>query len=314
MGLLDKIKQDAARSGSNKGKFFYCKDGDKRRIRFLNDMEEGFEITFHDSFELNINVPCRENFGKSCPYCDEEGLRTRQQYAWSVWDYDANEVKIFMYPMNQCSPIGAIAAMYENYGTLLDRDYVISVTGKQQAKQFSVIPMDKNKFRNAKAKPISRQKFLEILDAAYPDEHAKDYEDDEPKKAKPKSRVKDEPEVEEIDYSEMSAKELYNLCEERDIEAEPKMKPKYYIDLLTEYDEENAKDSDDEDWDEDESDEVDYSEMSAKELYKLCEDRGIEALPKKPEKYYINLLKENDKAHDDWEDSDEESDTEDEDW
>lgn len=303
MGLLDKIKADAAKSGSNKGKFIFFKEGDKKRVRFLNDMEDGMEITFHDSFEAGINVPCQELFGRRCKYCDEEGLRTRTQYLWSVWDYESKEVKLFMFPMNNCSPLGAIAAMYENYGTLLDRDFVISVTGKQQNKQFSVVPMDKNKFRNEKAKPISKNKVLEILDKAYPDENSSsddDY-DNKPRKSK-KSQDVDE----DNDYLEMTPKQLYKLCEDRDIEAEPKMSAKYYINLLEEYDEENGSD----DWEEDEE-EVDYSGMSAKELYNLCKERDIEALPKKNEKYYINLLKENEKAHDDWE---EDEDSEEDEW
>jgi hypothetical protein len=311
MGLLDKIKQDAARSGSNKGKFIFFKEGEKRRVRFLSDMEDGLEVVFHDNFEANINVPCQEIFGRTCHYCDEEGLRTRSQYIWSVWDYEAKEVKLFMYPMNNCSPLGAIAAMYENYGTLLDRDFIISVSGKQQNKTFSVVPMDKNKFRNEKAKPLSKSKILEILDNAYPDEHKDDFDDDEPKKSKStKKREKIQKEEEELDYSEMTPKQLYALCEEREIEAEPKMKASYYINLLEEYDEENENDSDD--WEDEDEEEIDYSEMSAKELYKLCQERDIEALPKKNEKYYINLLKENDKAHEDWEDEDEND--EDEDW
>lgn len=309
MGLLDKIKADAQKSGQNKSKFIFFKEGEKKRIRFLSDMEDGIEVVFHDNFEAGINVPCQEIFGKNCMYCEEEGLRTRSQYAWSVWDYEAKEVRILMYPMNNCSPLGAIAAMYENYGTLLDRDFIISVTGKQQNKTFSVVPMDKQKFRNEKAKPFSKQKFLDILDKAYPDEHSSKYsndedEDDEPNKTKKSNKNKKE----ETDYSEMSVKELYNLCEDREIEAEPKMKPSYYINLLEEYDEEN---SDNDEWGEDEE-EVDYSEMTAKELYKLCQERDIEALPKKSEKYYINLLKENDKAHDDWDEDD--SDEDEEDW
>lgn len=302
MGLLDKIKQDAARAGSNKGKFIFFKEGEKRRVRFLSDMEDGFEVTFHDSFAAGINVPCQELFGKKCIYCGEEGLRTRSQYAWSVWDYESAEVRIFMFPMNNCSPLAPVAAMYETYGTLLDRDYVISVTGKQQNKSYTVVPMDKQKFRNEKAKPISHSKFLEILSKAYPDEHA-DLSEDLPSK-----KIVDDEEEEVLDYSEMSPKELYDLCEERDIEAEPKMKAKYYIELLEEYDEEHSDESNE--WGDD-SEEVNYDDMSPKELYNLCEERGIEALPKKPAKYYINLLKENDKAHDDWEDED--SDDED-DW
>ena len=267
MGLLDKIKQDAQKTGGSKGKFFYVKDGDKRRVRFLQDMEDGLEITFHDSFEANINVPCRELFGKSCPYCEEEGLRTRVQYAWCVWDYEAKEVKIFMFPMNNCSPVGQIAAAYETYGTLLDRDFVISRSGKQQNTQYSVMAMDKEKFRNDKAKPLSKKAFLEVLDKAYPDEYS---DGDDEVKMKPKSAKKSK-QVEEDEEDEL-----------------PFTTP-------------------------DEGGDTDYSSMSAKELYKLCKERDIEALPKKPEKYYINLLEENDKAHDEWEDDDD-SEEEDDDW
>lgn len=269
MGLLDKIKADAQKSGGSKSKFFYVKDGDKRRIRFLQDMDDGVEVTFHDSYEANINIPCREVFGKSCPYCEEEGLRTRIQYAWSIWDYDANEVKVFMFPMNNCTPIGQVAAMYETYGTLLDRDFVVQRTGKQQNTSYTIIPMDKNKFRNEKAKPFSKKAFLELLDKAYPDEHADMYEDEPSKKMKPKSKkAKDEDEDEE-DVKELPW---------------------------------GGSDTDDEE------DENDYSGKSPKELYKLCKERNIEALPKKNEKYYINLLVEDDKAHDEWEDDDDEED------
>ena len=48
----------------------------------------------------------------------------------------------------------------------------------------------------------------------------------------------------------MSAKELYNLCKERDIDVQPKKPEKYYIRLLEEYDDAH------EDW-EDDSDEDD---------------------------------------------------------
>lgn len=307
MGLLDKIKADAAKSGQNKGKFVFFKEGEKKRIRFLTDLEDGIEIEFHDNFEAGINVPCQEAFGRHCQYCGEDGIRTRTQYAWSVWDYEAKEVKILMYPMNNCSPLGAIAAMYENYNTLLDRDFVVSVSGKAQNRTFSVVPMDKNKFRNDKAKPLSKSALLKIIDKAYPDEHSQYNDEDESPKSKPKKSTKKQ--QESLDYSEMTAKQLYELCEERDIEAEPKMKAKYYINLLEEYDEEN----DNEDW-EDEDNDSEYSGMTAKELFNLCKKRGIEALPKKPDKYYINLLEEDDRMEEDWEDEDDDDEDDEEDW
>lgn len=265
MGLLDSIKRDAKKSGQSKGKFIYFREGQKQRIRFLNDMDEGMEITFHDSFELGVNVPCQEHFGKSCPYCEQEGLRTRSQYVWSVWDYDNAEVKLFMYPVNNCTPVPALVAMYDNYGTLTDRDYVISVTGKQQNKTFSVVPMDKVKFRNDKAKPFSKKSILDMLNKAYPaDNNGGEDEDDYKPSKKHKSKKEDIDLDDDYDADEIE-KELFG---------------------------------------------EDYESMSPKELFKLCEDKGIECKPKKPAKYYINLLEEYDKAQDDWGDEEDEDDDE----
>jgi hypothetical protein len=273
MGLLDKIKEEAKKSGSNKGKFIYFREGEKHRIRFLNDMDDGLEIKFHDSYAEGINVPCQEIFGRTCNYCDREDLRTRSQYIWSVWDYDAKEVKLFMFPVNNCSPIPALMALYENYGTLTDRDYIVSVTGKQQTKTYSVIPMDKVKFRNEKAKPIAEKAVLKYIDKAWPcDDSDSDDEVDE-----------DEDEEENTKTSTSN-----------NSKSKTKSKPK----------------QEDEDESEDEDVEVDYSEMTPIQLFKLCKERDIKVPPKKPAKFYINQLKEYDKAQDDW--SDEDSGSEDE--
>lgn len=270
MGLVDKIKQDVKKSGRNKGKFIYFREGQKQRIRFLTDMDDGMEVTFHDSFEAGINVPCQEIFGKDCPYCDDESLRTRSQYIWSVYNYETKEVQLFMYPVNNCSPIPALMAMYENYGTITDRDYVISVSGKQQNKTFSVVPMDKVKFRNAKVKPFSEQAILKMLDKAYPADADEDEEDEDDKPVRKSKSSKSKPNTK-------------------------KAKP---------------EPEEDEDW-EDEEGEIDYSEMSPKELYQLCKERDIDVAPKKPAKYYINQLEEYDAAQEDWEDDDSEDDEED---
>ena len=275
MSLIDKIKADVKKGGQNKRKFTYFKEGQKQRIRFLQDMDEGMEIPFHDSYELGINVPCQEIFDRECPYCDDESLRTRNQYVWSVYNYEAKEVQLFMYAVNNCTPIPALMAMYENYGTLTDRDYVISVTGKAQNKTYSVVPMDKVKFRNAKAKPYSNKAVLQMIDKAYPCEETEDEEEDEAPKRKKKKATK------------KSAKKV-----------------------VEEPEEENDYDSEEE-WDEEEENENDYSSMTPLKLYKLCKEREIEAEKKKPAKYYINLLEEYDNAQEDWgEEEDEDSEDE----
>lgn len=275
MSLIDKIKADVKKGGQNKRKFTYFKEGQKQRIRFLQDMDEGMEIPFHDSYELGINVPCQELFDRECPYCDDESLRTRNQYVWSVYNYEAKEVQLFMYAVNNCTPIPALMAMYENYGTLTDRDYVISVTGKAQNKTYSVVPMDKVKFRNTKAKPYSNKAVLQMIDKAYPCEETEDEEDDEAPKRKKKKATK-----------------------------KPAKK------VVEEPEEENDYDSEEE-WDEEEENENDYSSMTPLKLYKLCKEREIEAEKKKPAKYYINLLEEYDNAQEDWgEEEDEDSEDE----
>ena len=259
MGILNRIKEESKKSGQSKGKFIYFREGEKKRIRFLTDFEDGMEITFHDSYEKGINVPCQTMYGKDCEYCEMEGLRTRSLFAWSVWDYDAKEVKIFMQAVNNCTAIPAIMALYESYGTLLDRDLVITKTGKQQNTTFAVVPQDKNSFKNTKAKPLSETAVLKFLAKAYPDENAEEDEED--------------------DYEE----------EEKSIKKK-------------------GKSSKDEDWEESTDDAVDYEDMTAKELFKLCRERGIEVMPKKPEKYYIRKLEEYDQAQDDWEEDEEDDD------
>lgn len=264
MGILDHIKQDVKKSGNNKSKIIYFREGEKKRVRFLNDMEDGMEVVMHDSFDKGINVPCREAFGEECEFCGNDDLRTRSNYIWSVWDYDANEVKLLMQAVSRCSPIPALMAMYENYGTLCDRDYVITSTGRQVAKTFSVIPMDKQKFRNQKAKPYTEKQILSILSKAFPYEDAED-EDDEFEKPKKKTKKPakndstdsddndwDDDEKPENDYESMSAKELWKLCKDREIDCQPKKQKQYYIGLLEEADKAEDDWGDDDDYDDDE--------------------------------------------------------------
>ena len=277
MGLLDNIKKDAKKSGQSKGKFIYFREGQKTRIRFLQDMDEGLEITWHDSYEQGINVPCQEHFGKDCPYCEDDSLRTRSQYAWSVWNYETNEVQIFMFAVNNCSPIPALVALYETYGTLCDRDYVISVSGKQQNKSFSVVPMDKAKFRNGKAKPFSESALLKMIDKAWPAEDTGDEDDDEdeaPKKKKSSKKT----------GGKTKTKKSYDEDEDED------------------------DDYSDDDFDDDEDEGDEYDDMSPKELFNLCKKRKLDAAPKKSAKYYINILREADEAEEDWGDDDDEED------
>lgn len=245
MSILKKIKSDVKKSGQSKSKFIYFREGQKTRVRFLQDVEDGLEVEFFDSFEQGINVPNQELFGRdNSRYEEDETLRRRSQYIWSVWDYDAKEVKLFMSPVNNYTAVPALIAMYENYGTLLDRDYVITVTGRMQNKSFSVVPMDKVKFRNNKAKPFSKQAVLKMLDKAWPSDVESDLEKHDD--------VTDLPSDSSEAYEDMSVMELYKLCVEREIEVPKRKSSTFYINQLAEWDKAQddwGSDEEDEDWD-----------------------------------------------------------------
>lgn len=258
MGLIDDIKRDIKKSGTNKGKMLFFKSDTKRRVRFLQEIDTGMKILFHDSFEKGINVPCQIQFGKDCPYCEDDSLRSRYLYLWQTYDYESKEIKLLLAAVNNCSPVPQLVSHSETYGDCItDRDYVITKTGSQTSSSFAVSPMDKVRFK-IKVKLLSEAKVNEIVDKAFPSD-IEDEDDEKPKnkksknekaKSKPVKEIEyddDDEEDEELDYEDMTAKELYSLCVKRDIKCKPKKDEEYYINLLEEDDEEN-EDGDDDEW------------------------------------------------------------------
>ena len=259
MSILDEIKNAAKEQGGDRAKIMYWKDGDKKRIRFLNDMEEGQKVIFHSSWEDRITALCLEQVGKKCPYCGDDRCKEKKMFAWSVYDYESEEVRIFMFvASSKCSPVLNLASMYEDYGTLTDRDYNIKREGKQLNTNYSVIPMDKKKFIGDKIKPFTKKSLFAILEKAYPCDEAEKGgnkknadEDDEElpfKSGEGKAAVNDADENEndvELDYSEMSAKDLYKLCCRKGIIVEAKKPAKFYIEHLEMWDKQIG------DWEED---------------------------------------------------------------
>ena len=113
------------------------------------------------------------------------------------------------------------------------------------------------------------------------------------RKATKKDETKDvEEEIEETeDYESMSSQNLYKLCCKRGISSKCKKRDKKtLIEVLKAYD---AEQNSDDEWDEEEQEvEKDqYEGMTAKELYKMCKDRGLSAVPKKTADVYAKILK-----------------------
>lgn len=115
----------------------------------------------------------------------------------------------------------------------------------------------------------------------------------------------DDEDGEESKYASMSSRDLWNLlgklnarkaCEKEFGDLKKGSMVKY----LEKYGEGGAPADDDEDDAEEETE--GYEGKSAVELYKLCKSRKIKAEPKKPAKYYIDLLKKADAAAEEAED------------
>lgn len=103
---------------------------------------------------------------------------------------------------------------------------------------------------------------------------------------------------EELDLTAMSTKELMKLCDKRGIKVPHYGKNKqFYIDALNNAGGDEGEDAGDEGDGEDAADE--YEGKSAMELFKLCKKRNIKAAPKKPAKFYADLLRKADAENDD---------------
>lgn len=132
-------------------------------------------------------------------------------------------------------------------------------------------------------------------------------------KSKSKQVVEEDDEDEEAvgDYESMTSKDLYKLCCDRGISSQCKKRDKAsLIAVLKANDGKAVEDADD--WDDEEEEETDpYAGKTAKELFKMCTDRGIKTKPKQSADTYVKLLKKDDEKEveaadeddddDDWE-------------
>lgn len=105
-----------------------------------------------------------------------------------------------------------------------------------------------------------------------------------------------------VDYTKYNGDTLIKMCKERGIYKKG-MKKADLVAAMENYDENGAASEDDED-------ENPYEGKTAMELFKECKKRGIKAAPKKPAKFYVDLLLEADAEEndedEDWGDEEEE--------
>ena len=132
-------------------------------------------------------------------------------------------------------------------------------------------------------------------------------------KTKPKKEEVEEDEEEtEVDYENMTSKALYKLCCDRGISSQCKKRDKASLIAVLKANDGAAGEDEADNWGDEKEEETDpYAGKSAKELFKMCSDRGIKTKPKQSADAYVKLLKKADEAETETED---EEDDEDDDW
>ena len=268
--LVESMKERINRSGSKKSLIFYLKKDGKCRVRFLQDMEEGIKVQYHDKFG-EFSHPCLSYYGKKCPNCKNAEAKHVDNFVWSIWNYETKRVELFMFKASKASPIPSLISMFENYGTICDRDYVIQRNGEGFDTNYSVIPMDKKKFKGEE-EAFSKKKVLKMLleaaslgnDEDVDDEEEEEDEDEE--EVKPKKKASKKSKYEEEDDDE-------DFDEEDDEEEE---KPKKKAKKADNKKKKVVEEDDEDDFDEDEEEEEEKPKKKAKKADKKKAKKVVE--------------------------------------
>ncbi len=239
LNLIKKMKENIAKSGSSQRDVMYIAADSSKRVRFLQELDQGFEFQFHNNWDPKIYTLCKDpEDHENCELC-EQGIGIIENFVWSVWDYDSNSVRLLVFKASGISPVPSLIEMYEEFGTIMDRDYKIKKVGKGMGSSFVVTPLDKAKFNNKKAKPKTELEVKDIFEKAFPygesdDDEEDDTEEEEVKevkksKKKPAKKAKKSPEeklreeLEDLDIDDlkeiayelgMSKKEVRKLDKE----------------------------------------------------------------------------------------------------
>lgn len=225
--LIKEMKDRIARSGASKKEIIYFGKDSTKRIRFIQELDTGYKFEFHSNWDPSIFTLCRDpEDHEDCELC-KDGIALQENYVWSVWDYDSSSVKLICTKANGISPIPAFIEMYEEFGTIMDRDYKVKKVGSGMGGSFIITPLDKERFKNHKAKPYTEKQIIEILKKAFPyddkqneddedegDEDEDEKEDRRSKKEKGSRKKKAAKKTVREKYEELDWEEVKQICSE----------------------------------------------------------------------------------------------------
>lgn len=216
--LIKKMKERIAKSGSSKKEILYFGKDTVKRIRFLQELDEGYQFQFHNDYNASIYTLCKDpEDHEDCELC-KEGIGIQDTFVWSVWSYDDNAVRIIAFKASGVSPVPSFIEMYEEFGTILDRDYKVKKVGSGMGGSFVVTPLDKERFKKSKAKAFTEKQVKELFEKAYPmkkdDEESEEEDEELESKVKSKKKNKKKEKTVREKYEELSWGELKEIAME----------------------------------------------------------------------------------------------------
>ena|SRR5260221_285448 len=161
MGLMDDIVAEKNSSGNNAAlsACFYVKDGEKKRVRFLMDGNDGLKVSVHIKWndaekKYVYKSICAKHFGKPCDLCqlhddgEADGDYIAFHYAWYVWSWDDADIKIFCYKRSRATPLDQLTDQYGARQNIIDRDYIFTyrVNPKTKEGSWGIVSEDKEPF------------------------------------------------------------------------------------------------------------------------------------------------------------------------
>jgi hypothetical protein len=198
--IRQKMKEGGGSSNMPPELFFVPKDG-KKRIRFLSEFNEAIEVVMHGKYGVMMPQPCLEYYGMECPFHGRK-WNTTTQYAWTVYDYESKQKKVFMSTLTQYSAMDDLMAIWDEskdkFGnkTIKDRDIVIRRSGGDKA-AYRARDKGPSEFDGEFSKPFSEKKVRAILQGLIafktePKDDDDDEDDAKPRGAKPKDDDEDD--------------------------------------------------------------------------------------------------------------------------
>lgn len=216
--LIKQMKEQIAKSGSAKKEVMFFSPDSVKRVRFLQELDEGFRFQFHNDFNAGIYEVCKDpEDHETCELC-KDGISIIENYVWSVWDYDSSSVRLICIKASGVSPIPAFIEMYEEFGTIMDRDYKIKKVGKGTGGSFVITPLDKERFKNSKAKAYTEIEVKKILEDSFTskkvddDDEDDEDEDDRSRNKKKVNKKKDRAEIVREKYEGLDFDELKDIA------------------------------------------------------------------------------------------------------